>query len=166
MPPAAPRMRCGAPLIFPFPAPCHSETVTDVTVVGIRNTLCTGKEYGLPHQCAHWLAMTRLLPGAGMNPPVTALPCQPPLGKGARENGAFAPQKSLPCLKGGGPAAGWWRDTCGADSNSLAKSLCGGTHGCHPTKNCRAGPACPAAYGDESPSHGSAVPAPFRQGGQ
>ena len=38
--------------------------------------------------------------------------------------------QSLPCLKGGGPAAGWWRDLCG----------------------------------EESPSHGFAVPAPFRQG--
>ena len=43
---------------------------------------------------------------------------------------AIRPQ-SLPCLKGGGPAAGWWRDSCG----------------------------------EESPSHGFAVPAPFRQGG-
>ena len=40
--------------------------------------------------------------------------------------------QSLPCLKGGGPAAGWWRDSCG----------------------------------EESPSHGFAVPAPFRQGGR
>ena len=40
------------------------------------------------------------------------------------------PSQSLPCLKGGGPAAGWWRDSCG----------------------------------EESPSHGFAVPAPFRQG--
>ena len=43
---------------------------------------------------------------------------------------AIRPQ-SLPCLKGGGPAAGWWRDSCG----------------------------------EESPSHGFAVTAPFRQGG-
>ena len=39
--------------------------------------------------------------------------------------------QSLPCLKGGGPAAGWWRDSCG----------------------------------EESPGHGFAVPASFRQGG-
>ena len=26
--------------------------------------------------------------------------------------------QSLPCLKGGGPAAGWWRDLCGEESPS------------------------------------------------
>ena len=32
---------------------------------------------------------------------------------------------------------------------------------------CRAGPVCPAVgAGKESPSHGFAVPAPFRQGGR
>ena len=30
---------------------------------------------------------------------------------------AIRPQ-SLPCLKGGGPAAGWWRDLCGEESPS------------------------------------------------
>ena len=30
---------------------------------------------------------------------------------------AIRPQ-SLPCLKGGGPAAGWWRDSCGEESPS------------------------------------------------
>ena len=53
-------------------------------------------------------------------------------------------QKSLPCLKGGGPTEGWWRDTCGENGCALAVSSCG----------------------EESPSHGFAVPAPFRQGGR
>ena len=49
------------------PHPCHSEPVTDVTGVGIRNLLA-GNLWksaeimhfgsGLPRQCAHWLAMT------------------------------------------------------------------------------------------------------------
>ena len=37
-------------------ARCHSEPVTDVTGVRIRSPL--GRGYGLPHQCAHWFAMT------------------------------------------------------------------------------------------------------------
>ena len=53
-------------------------------------------------------------------------------------------QKSLPCLKGGGPTEGWWRDTCGENGCAFAVSSCG----------------------EESPSHGFAVPAPFRQGGR
>ena len=47
--------------------PCHSEPVTDVTGVGIRNLLAGNLRKsagimrfgnGLPRQCAHWLAMT------------------------------------------------------------------------------------------------------------
>ena len=53
-------------------------------------------------------------------------------------------QKSLPCLKGGGPTEGWWRDTCRENGCAFAVSSCG----------------------EESPSHGFAVPAPFRQGGR
>ena len=53
-------------------------------------------------------------------------------------------QKSLPCLKGGGPTEGWGRDTCGENGCAFAVSSCG----------------------EESPSHGFAVPAPFRQGGR
>ena len=49
------------------PRPCHSEPVTDVTGVGIRNLLAGNLRKsagimrfrnGLPRQCAHWLAMT------------------------------------------------------------------------------------------------------------
>ena len=49
------------------PHPCHSEPVTDVTGVGIRNLLDGNLRKsagimrfgnGLPRQCAHWLAMT------------------------------------------------------------------------------------------------------------
>ena len=49
------------------PHPCHSEPVTDVTGVGIRNLLAVNLRKsagimrfgnGLPRQCAHWLAMT------------------------------------------------------------------------------------------------------------
>ncbi len=53
-------------------------------------------------------------------------------------------QKSLPCLKGGRPTESWWRDTCGENGCAFAVSSCGG----------------------ESPSHGFAVTAPFRQGGR
>ena len=50
-------------------------------------------------------------------------------------------------------------------------SACRGGRPCPPSPGnatlCRAGPVCPAAgAGKESPSHGFAVPAPFRQGGQ
>ena len=62
------------------PRPCHSEPVTDVTGVGIRNLLAGNLRKsagimrfgnGLPRQCvpqghllrgAHWLAMTGFLP--------------------------------------------------------------------------------------------------------
>ena len=60
------------------PRPCHSEPVTDVTGVGIRNLLAGNLRKsagimrfgnGLPRQCEHWLAMTgffdKLLPPAG-----------------------------------------------------------------------------------------------------
>ena len=60
------------------PRPCHSEPVTDVTGVGIRNLLAGNLRKsagimrfgnGLPRQCAHWLAMTgffdRLKPPKG-----------------------------------------------------------------------------------------------------
>ena len=49
------------------PRPCHSEPVTDVTGVGIRNLLAGNLRKsteimrfgnGLSRQCAHWLAMT------------------------------------------------------------------------------------------------------------
>ncbi len=49
------------------PRPCHSEPVTDVTGVGIRNLLAGNLRKsagimrfgnGLPPQCEHWLAMT------------------------------------------------------------------------------------------------------------
>ena len=49
------------------PHPCHSEPVTDVTGVGIRNLLAGNLRKsagimrfgnGLPRQSAHWLAMT------------------------------------------------------------------------------------------------------------
>ena len=49
------------------PHPCHSEPVTDVTGVGIRNLLAGNLRKsagimrfgnGLPRQCEHWLAMT------------------------------------------------------------------------------------------------------------
>ena len=49
------------------PRPCHSEPVTDVTGVGIRNLLAGNLRKsaglmrfgnGLPRQSAHWLAMT------------------------------------------------------------------------------------------------------------
>ena len=49
------------------PHPCHSEPVTDVTGVGIRNLLAGNLRKsagimrfgnGLPRQCAYWLAMT------------------------------------------------------------------------------------------------------------
>ena len=49
------------------PRPCHSEPVTDVTGVGIRNLLAGNLRKsagimrfgnGLPRQCEHWLAMT------------------------------------------------------------------------------------------------------------
>ena len=51
------------------PRPCHSEPVTDVTGVGIRNLLAGNLRKsagimrfgnGLPRQCEHWLAMTAL----------------------------------------------------------------------------------------------------------
>ena len=58
--------------------PCHSEPVTDVTGVGIRNLLAGNLRKsagimrfgnGLPRQCEHWLAMTgffdSLLSGEG-----------------------------------------------------------------------------------------------------
>ena len=50
-------------------------------------------------------------------------------------------------------------------------SACRGGRPCPPNSGnatlCRAGPVCPAGgAGKESPSHGFAVPAPFRQGGQ
>ena len=50
-------------------------------------------------------------------------------------------------------------------------SACRGGRPCPPSPGnatlCRAGPVCPAGgAGKESPSHGFAVPAPFRQGGQ
>ena len=49
-------------------------------------------------------------------------------------------------------------------------SACRGGRPCPPSPGnatlCRAGPVCPAGgAGKESPSHGFAVPAPFRQGG-
>ena len=66
-----------------------------------------------------------------------------PLRTGTRCGVGRATQKSLPCLKGGGPTEGWWRDTCGENGCAFAVSSCG----------------------EESPSHGFAVPAPFRQGG-
>ena len=37
---------------------------------------------------------------------------------------AIRPQ-SLPCLKGGGPAAGWWRDSCGEESPVTASPCLG-----------------------------------------
>ena len=49
------------------PRPCHSEPVTDVTGVGIRNLLAGNLRKsagimrfrnGLPRQCVYWLAMT------------------------------------------------------------------------------------------------------------
>ena len=44
------------------PPPCHSEAVTDVTAVGIRNPRGSGlprRKDGLPRQSADWLAMTQ-----------------------------------------------------------------------------------------------------------
>ena len=44
------------------------------------------------------------------------IPCNVSL-RGRAAPVAIRPQ-SLPCLKGGGPAAGWWRDSCGEESPS------------------------------------------------
>ena len=33
--------------------------------------------------------------------------------------------QSLPCLKGGGPTEGWWRDSCGVMSDSFPVTQCG-----------------------------------------
>lgn len=44
------------------------------------------------------------------------IPCHVSL-RGRSAPVAIRPQ-SLPCLKGGGPAAGWWRDSCGEESPS------------------------------------------------
>ena len=44
------------------------------------------------------------------------IPCNVSL-RGRTAPVAIRPQ-SLPCLKGGGPAAGWWRDSCGEESTS------------------------------------------------
>ena len=63
------------------PRPCHSEPVTDVTGVGIRNLLAGNLRKsagimrfgnGLPRQCEHWLAMTGFfdsLRGGRFRPP-------------------------------------------------------------------------------------------------
>ena len=59
------------------PRPCHSEPVTDVTGVGIRNLLAGNLRKsagimrfgnGLPRQCAHWLGMTGERGGQGRPP--------------------------------------------------------------------------------------------------
>ena len=58
---------CGGASVSINPHPCHSEPVTDVTGVGIRNLLAGNLRKsagimrfgnGLPRQCEHWLAMT------------------------------------------------------------------------------------------------------------
>ena len=87
-----------------------------------------------------------------------------------RPNRRTLGNRCLPCLKGGGPTELWWRDS--VRGRGFIYRMCGagdGTHGSRPTIRifCRAGPAGPAVgAGKKSPSHGFAVPAPFRQGGQ
>ena len=58
---------CGGASVSINLHPCHSEPVTDVTGVGIRNLLAGNLRKsagimrfgnGLPRQCEHWLAMT------------------------------------------------------------------------------------------------------------
>ena len=68
----------------------------------------------------------------GKNPPVTASPCQPPLGKGAWGRGMRIATTSL---------------RTGLAMTPLTRSAGdGGTHGSRPTAVhfCRAGPVCPA----------------------
>ena len=149
---------------------------------------------------------------AGRNPPVTASPCQSPLGKGAKGTG------DADCHS---QCAHWPRN----DRVFTRGAVCGGTHGSRPTaehfvgqgpcalpgvrrktgrgnRRSAASGGCSEAIsrkcpdwrprqwpgigwynggqenpapteglqgmrcGEESPSHGFAVPAPFRQGGQ
>ena len=40
------------------PKKCHCEERSDVAIRSLYMVPCAG-EYGLPHQCAHWFAMTR-----------------------------------------------------------------------------------------------------------
>ena len=84
--------------------------------------------------------------GRKKNPPVTALPCQPPLGKGAMETG------DADCHS---QCAHWLR-------NDRELYM-----GCGRAGRCRHRPLRRVTKGAgraESPSHGCAVPAPFRQG--
>ena len=108
-----------------------------------RNKRCNGRATAR-------VAPTKALQGVRRgerNPPVTASPCQPPLGKGAKGTG------DTDCHS---QCAHWLRND--AFSRSAVQARAGGVK--------------PRPYGDivgdvgkEAPSHGFAVPAPFRQGG-
>ena len=130
----------------------------------------------------------------GRNPPVTASPCQPPLGKGAEGTGdadchsqcahwlrndtvnkkrggaaghmgpALQPhilqgRARVPCRECGAESAGGQRRPPLRKRNKRCNGRA--TARVAPTEGLQ-GVRC----GEESPSHGFAVPAPFRQGGR
>ena len=116
------------------PRPCHSEPVTDVTGVGIRNLLAGNLRKsagimrfrnGLPRQSADWLAMTGFFDSLNARPfsgrafqsvkeparsriseAVGRDPCVPP------RKGIRIPLASL--CEGGGSAKRWRRERCHA----------------------------------------------------
>ena len=59
------------------------------------------------------------------NPPVTAAPCQPPLGKGPRGRGR---RIATAGVRTGFTMTGFLQ------GGVASSAVCGGTHGCHPTE--------------------------------
>ncbi len=82
---------------------------------------------------------------------------------------ALLENRCLPCLKGGGPTEGWWRDSVRGNRFDYHKVGAGRRDTWVPPYDgnfCRAGPACPAVrWGKRIPQSASPT-APFRQGGQ
>ena len=62
----------------------------------------------------------------------------------------------LPCLKGGGPTEGWWRDSCGVGSYAFAVSSCGGKNPPVTTSPCQP----PLGKGANSVGRGGPHPRP------
>ena len=123
--------------------------------------------------------------GAEMYPPVTASPCQPPLGKGAIRTGvriattslrtglAMTHYKECGALSAGGQRRPplrvhyWWCVGEGLCPSRRARQYPSvGWHDGGQEKPAPTGGLQEVRWGEESPSHGFAVPAPFRQGGQ
>ena len=164
----------------------RSERVAAVKILSVRRK--AAQKFWAPQQGHRPLRKRYKECDAVRNPPATASPCQPPLGKGAMgtgvriATGALRPRNDTSQeVRGSGGAHGprptraFARIAGGQGRPPLRmryKRYNGrATARVAPTKFLpieirRAGPACPAGSAEkESPSHGFAVPAPFRQGG-